>query len=271
MVVFPNAKINLGLHITAKRADGYHDIETLYYPISLRDALEIIPAPDGRFQFSSTGLEIPGHPGSNLCIRAFEILSGDFDLPPVHIYLHKVIPIGAGLGGGSSDGAFAVGLLNNLFTLGLSAETMKEYTLNLGSDCPFFIENKPLFGSGRGDRFEPAPVDLSGYFIMVVVPGVHVPTAEAYAGVTPHKSAVSLRVVLDQAMSTWKENLVNDFESSVIQKHPIIGEIKNRLYRSGALYASMSGSGSAVYGLFKEIPELKERFPGCFTFVTRDA
>jgi 4-diphosphocytidyl-2-C-methyl-D-erythritol kinase len=253
MVVFPNAKINLGLHITGKRADGYHDIETLFYPLSLRDALEIIPSPDGHFHFSSTGLEIPGDPGRNLCIMAFEILSDDFDLPPVHMHLHKVIPMGAGLGGGSSDGAFTIRLLNDLFTLGLSPETMKEYALRLGSDCPFFIENKPLFGYDRGDRFEVASTDLSGYHLMIVVPPVHVPTAEAYAGVTPKQPATSLKKILREPPTKWRKNLVNDFEPSVFRNYPVTGEIKKRLYDCGALYAGM-----------------KDRFPGCFTFVTRD-
>jgi 4-diphosphocytidyl-2-C-methyl-D-erythritol kinase len=270
MVVFPNAKINLGLHVIARRPDGYHDIETLFYPVPLRDALEIIPASDGMTRFKITGLDVPGDSHANLCTRAYELIKNEFDLPPVHMHLHKVIPMGAGLGGGSSDGACTITLLNTMFNLHLTTGKMKEIALELGSDCPFFIENQPRFAYGRGNELLEANINLSGLYLMIVVPPAHVATALAYAGITPKKPVVSLKEILEEQPEAWRENLVNDFEPSVFRKYPVIGEIKKRLYESGALYASMSGSGSAVYGLFTERPDLTDKFPGCFMYVTRD-
>lgn len=268
MVIFPNAKINLGLHILAKRSDGFHNIETVFYPIPLRDALEIIPAPDNIFNFRSTGLEIPGDEQNNLCIKAYRLISKDFGLPNIHIHLHKVIPMGAGLGGGSSDGAYTIRLLNQLFELGLSTGKMQDYARNLGSDCAFFIENKPVTGVERGDRFEPVSLNLSGYYIAVVVPNIHVVTADAYNGVIPGSPKIPLREVMKKPVEEWKSLLVNDFESSVFQKHPVVREVRDRLYTFGAVFSGMSGSGSAVYGLFREIPVLENFFPSYFVFIT---
>jgi len=271
MVVFPNAKINLGLHVIRKRADGFHDIETLFYPIGLCDALEIIPSPDGAFLFTSSGPEIPGDTKDNLCVRAYNILSEIFDLLPVHIHLHKVIPMGAGLGGGSSDGAFAIRMLNKIFNLGLSMEAMRGFTRSLGSDCPFFIDNIPAIGIERGDRLEPVSIYLSGYHIVIVVPKFRVSTTAAYAGVTPHLPAMALKNILNEPVTRWKELLRNDFEPSVFHEFPVIREVKDRLYEAGAIYSSMSGSGSAVYGLFKVRPSLENLFSDCNIFITSNS
>jgi len=270
MVVFPNAKINLGLHVTARRPDGFHDIETLFLPVPLCDALEVIPAGDGVMRFVATGLDIPGEGTTNLCVKAYELMKNEFDLSPVHIHLHKVIPMGAGLGGGSSDGAFTLKLLNELFSLRLPQEKLNEMALKLGSDASFFLQNQPFFATGRGEVLEPAAPVVKGFFLLIVVPPVHVSTAEAYAGITPAKPTVSLKRILQEPPAAWRGKLVNDFEPSVFRKYPVIGEIKQRLYDSGALYASMSGSGSAVYGLFANPPDVTDKFPGCFIFVTRN-
>jgi len=270
VVEFPNAKINLGLHITGKRADGFHNIETVLYPVPIRDVLEIVPAPGKLFSFRSTGLNIPGDKKNNLCVKAYRLLSGDFGFPPVHMHLHKVIPMGAGLGGGSSDGAFTIRIMNSLFDLELSVPGMQDYARKLGSDCPFFIENEPLIGYERGDRFIPVNFNLTGYYIAIVVPDILINTGTAYAGVKPRTHGLPLTDIIGKTVEEWKSVLVNDFEPTVFQKHPVISEIKDKLYDNGAVYASMSGSGSGVYGLFADPPDIKQKFPDCFTFVTRD-
>lgn len=259
MVTFPPCKINLGLGVIRKREDGYHDIETCFYPVPWTDALEIVKADP--FSFTSSGNSIPGDAANNLCIQAYELLRRDFNLSPVAIHLHKVIPTGAGLGGGSSDGAHTLRLLNELFDLKLSAEKLKDYAFQLGSDCPFFIENKPMFGSGRGEVLHDISLDLTGKFIMLVKPNEHVSTAEAYAGVMPASPLISTKEILEKTPVTgWRDHLKNDFEASVFKKHPVIGEIKRKLYQQGALYASMSGSGSAVFGIFEKPVDLKKDF-----------
>lgn len=252
MIVFPNAKINLGLSVVGKREDGYHNIETVFYPLPLRDALELIIAPDGRQEFSASGIAIPGNPEQNLVLKAFYLLQQDFKLPPVKIHLHKAIPPGAGLGGGSADAAFMIKLINQVFDLNLSISGMQELAGKIGADCPFFIENKPTFAFGKGDQFLPAEINLSGHFAIVVKPEVNVSTAAAYAGINPQKPELSVEKIINLPIEKWKENLKNDFEESVFKKHPEIGIIKDLLYKNGALYASMSGSGSAVYGIFEK-------------------
>jgi 4-diphosphocytidyl-2-C-methyl-D-erythritol kinase len=254
MIVFPNAKINLGLSVVGKRKDCYHNIETVFYPLPLRDALELIIAPDGRQEFSASGIAIPGNPDHNLCLKALNLLQQDFKLPSVKIHLHKAIPLGAGLGGGSADAAFMIKLINQVFDLKLTTAQMQEYAGKIGADCPFFIENKPTFAFGKGDMFLPAEINLSGYFAVVVKPDLNVSTAAAYAGIIPRKPAVAVKEIINLPIEKWKENLKNDFEETVFKKHPEIGIIKDLLYKNGALYASMSGSGSAVYGIFgKEV------------------
>ncbi len=252
MISFPNAKINLGLHITAKRKDGYHEIETCMVPIPNCDALEMIV--DKKSSWNSTGLPIPGDPKDNLILKAEKLLRKDFPgLPNLNIHLHKNIPMGAGLGGGSADGAFALKLMNNLFDLHLDDFFLEEYAGQLGSDCPFFIENIPKIARGRGEILEPIQLSLQGTYLVLINPGIHVGTKEAYSGVTPAPPKVKLEEVLADP-SRWKTELVNDFEPSIFKNHPEIAEIKQHLYEAGAFYSAMSGSGSSVFGLFVEKP-----------------
>lgn len=252
MITFPNAKINLGLHITAKRKDGYHDIESCMVPIPLFDALEMIL--DKKATWNSSGLDIPGDPKDNLILKAEKILRKDFQgLPNLNIHLHKNIPMGAGLGGGSADGAFALKLMDNLFDLHLDDFFLEEYATELGSDCPFFIANTPKIARGRGEILEPIDLSLQGTYLVLINPGIHIGTKEAYAGVTPAPPKVKLEEVLADR-SRWKAELVNDFESNIFKNHPEIAEIKSKLYSAGAFYAAMSGSGSSVFGLFDEKP-----------------
>lgn len=256
MIAFPNAKINIGLHITERRADGYHNLETIFYPVAIRDVLEVIEAP--QVTFSSTGIEIPGEHDENLCLRAYRLLKNDFDVPSVQIHLHKHIPIGAGLGGGSSDAAFFIKLMNDKFGLQLTDEQMEAYCRRLGADCAFFIKNMPVFAYGKGDEFEKISIQLNGYHMVLVKPPVHVSTGEAYAGVNPQKSAIELRQVVSKPVLEWKEFIKNDFEASVFRRYPSISSIKAALYDAGAIYASMSGSGSSVYGIFAAKPDLSD-------------
>jgi 4-diphosphocytidyl-2-C-methyl-D-erythritol kinase len=264
MITFPNAKINLGLHITQKRKDGYHEIESCMVPIPLCDALEMIL--DKKPSWTVTGLEVPGDPKDNLILKAEKLLKKDYQgLPSLQIHLHKHIPMGAGLGGGSADGAFALKLMNNLFDLHLDDFFLEEYAAELGSDCPFFIENTPKIIRGRGEILDPCSVSLQGSYLVLIHPGIHVGTKEAYAGVTPMQPKTSLEEVLADR-SRWKDELVNDFEKSVFQAYPEIAGIKASLYQAGAYYASMSGSGSSVFGLFDEKPQLPSWAASYFVF-----
>ena len=252
MICFPNAKINLGLHIAAKRKDGYHDIETCMFPIPLFDALEMIESKKDLFEI--TGLNIPGTEKDNLIIKALKLLRKDFnELPPVHILLHKNIPMGAGLGGGSADAAFALTLMNRLFDLHLEDWFLEDYAAQLGSDCPFFIQNNPKIATGRGEILEPVDVNIQGDHLVLIKPPIHVGTKAAYAGVKPQTPKFQLKEILSNK-SSWKEMLVNDFEASIFPQYPEIAQIKAELYEMGAYYAAMSGSGSTVFGLFKETP-----------------
>ncbi len=253
MLSFPNAKINLGLNIISKRADGYHNIETCFYPIPWCDALEIIPSE--KLGFSASGLKIPGNPETNLCLKAYHLLKEKYDIAPVHIYLHKVVPMGAGLGGGSADGAFMLKLLNDHFDLNLSIAELENLAGKLGSDCPFFIQNKPILASGTGSEFSTTNVSLKGKFIALTHPKIHVSTQEAYAGVTPSVPEKSISEIIEQPIETWKHALINDFEKSVFSNHPEIKRIKELMYLDGATYAAMSGSGSCVFGIFDQNPE----------------
>lgn len=268
MLVFPNAKINIGLNITEKRADGFHNIESVFYPIGLSDALEAVKDESGEgISFASSGIVIPGDPADNLCIKAYRLIKEDYLLPPVKVHLHKVIPIGAGLGGGSSDAAFFVRLLNDLCELGLAWGELHHYARQLGSDCSFFITNKPVMVEGKGDEYERIGLDLAGYWLVLVYPPVHINTAQAYAGVKPRKASYKLEAtVLEKPVEEWRQIVHNDFEDSIFPKFPMIREIKEKLYGEGALYASMSGSGSSVYGIFREKKELKKQFEGCFVW-----
>lgn len=254
MIVYPNCKINLGLHILRKRADGFHDLETVFYPIRFTDILEVIPdrnTKEQSVQYTQSGLSIDGDPAANLCVRAYELLKKEYPrLPAVRIYLHKKIPTGAGLGGGSADASFTLSLLNDYFKLEIPDLRLQELSLELGSDCPFFILNKPCYATGRGEILEPVAVDLAGYTLVIVNPGLHVSTAKAFAGVRPAIPAKSIKEIIAQPVSSWAEELVNDFEKPLFYEYPEIAAIKEELYHKGAVYASMSGSGSTVYGLF---------------------
>lgn len=258
MLAFPNAKINIGLHILRKRQDGYHDIETCLYPVPWHDILEVVPA--DRFSFKQTGLAIPGNKQDNICIKAYETLRKKLNIPPAAIHLHKVIPMGAGLGGGSSDGAFTIKLLNAVFNLNLSLDEMKEEAGKLGSDCPFFIENIPAIATGRGTILEPTSVDLSDLFIGIIKPDIHVSSAEAYSGVAPENRDFLLQDLLESPVASWKNSLFNDFERSVFPKHPSIEKTKELIEKKGSLYSSMSGSGSSVFGLFEKKLQDTEEF-----------
>ncbi len=257
MVVFPNAKINLGLNIVLKRPDGYHNISSCFVPIGWKDALEAVPA--DAFEFTSSGLDIPGDQQANLCVKAYHLLKENHDIPAVRMHLHKVIPMGAGMGGGSADGAFALKLLNELFELNLSTETLERYAQELGADCPFFIQNTPKLVSGIGEVLEDAMIDLSNKKVVVVYPNLHVHTGTAFSQITPREPGLSVASIIKTPMERWREVLVNDFEAPVFEQFPEIAQIKTKLYEQGAVYASMTGSGSAVYGLFESGFETKTK------------
>lgn len=258
MVTFPNAKINIGLHITSKRADGFHNIESCFVPVGWSDVLEIIPAP--KLEFSSSGIDIPGDVSSNLCIKAYHLLKADFDLPPVQIHLHKIVPIGAGLGGGSSDAAFTLKLLNDIFELKITTETLENYARKLGSDCAFFIQNRPMFCYEKGDQFKDINIDLSQKYIVLVYPNLHISTAEAYSGIKPNYRLINFDDLLQQKPTKWRNDIRNDFETHLFVKYPILQTIKDQLYEQGALYASMTGSGSTIYGIFDKPKDLTSIF-----------
>jgi 4-diphosphocytidyl-2-C-methyl-D-erythritol kinase len=284
MIVFPNCKINLGLQILNKREDGYHNLATIFYPIGWKDIVEVVRRDDGRqttnksnepnsrltthdISFTSSGLAVAGDPQNNLCIKAYNVLKKDFpSLPPVHMHLHKTIPMGAGLGGGSADGAYTLKLLNEKFQLGLSTQQLIDYALQLGSDCPFFILNKPVYATGRGEIMEPVNLDLSAYQFVIVNPGIHVNTGWAFAQLQLNDALrPDLRTIVQQPISTWKAQLINDFEAPVCKAHPEIAAIKQQLYDAGALYASMTGSGSTVFGVFEKKENIKLSFSKNYT------
>lgn len=268
MVVFPNCKINLGLHITGKRPDGFHSLETVFYPVALTDMLEIITADAVSFQ--STGLPIPGAADNNLCLKAYHLLKKDFpNLPPVQMHLHKNIPMGAGLGGGSADGAFALQLINNKYKLGLSTEQLIAYAAQLGSDCPFFILNQACYATGRGEILQPVSLDLSGWHFVLVNPGIHVNTKWAFEQITPGPSGKDLLAIIQSPVDEWKKSLSNDFEAPIAKAYPAIQEIKDQLHALGASYAAMTGSGSTVFGLFNKRPDasILEALTGFSTYI----
>jgi 4-diphosphocytidyl-2-C-methyl-D-erythritol kinase len=249
MVVFPHAKINIGLYITEKRADGYHNIETIFYPLQWCDALEVLPST--HFSFVSYGLPILGDSSQNLCVKAWNLLHEQHHIPPVSMHLLKQIPMGAGLGGGSADGAYTLRVLQELFQLHLSAETLQQYALALGSDCPFFIESKPVFATGRGEQFQPISLPpLENMRFFVVHPHIHLSTPWAFSQVQPTPTNQSLPALAAKPIAEWKECIQNQFERPAIQAYPVIGEIIQTLYQKGAVYAAMTGSGSTVYGIF---------------------
>lgn len=268
MIVFPNVKINLGLYITEKRPDGFHNLSSLFYPVKWTDALEAITTDNQGLNFTSSGNPIPGDVSKNLVVRAYDLLSADFRLPGMRVHLHKNLPMGAGLGGGSSDGAFMLQLINAKAGLGLSELQLQSYAAQLGSDCPFFILNRPCLVSGRGEIIEPMDFSLAGYYIVILMPPLTVGTAEAYSWIKPAQPSVALTEILSSPISEWKNRLRNDFEEPVSVRHPLIRELKEMLYAKGAVYASMSGSGAALFGIFAAKPEL-DSFADYTHFCTR--
>ncbi len=260
MVAFPGCKINLGLHILGRRPDGFHDIDTVFYPVPWSDILEFLPAE--KFSFDCTGLKIPGSSSDNLCVRACKLLIENHKMGAVQGHLHKIVPMGSGLGGGSADAASTLGILNAICSLGLDKSKLRDYARVLGSDCSFFVDNKPARGTGRGESLAQFAIDLRGFFLVIVVPPLQISTRAAYTGVTPRVPKEDLMVILSRPLAEWKDRLVNDFEPSLFARHPVIAELKDKLYALGATYASMSGSGSAVFGLFRNPVRREEHFTG---------
>ena len=271
MLTLPNAKINLGLNVVAKRADGYHDLETVFYPVPITDALEVFPM-DPHFpsavdcDLKVTNIHIEGDEQKNLVVRAYQLLKQDFPtLPRIHAHLYKGIPTQAGMGGGSSDCGFMITLLNRQFQLGLTDQQMIDYAARLGADCAFFVLNQPCYAEGIGERLEPIALDLKGWYLAVVRPDIPVSTREAFSLIHPEHPAQNCRDIVMQPVETWRDALTNDFEKSVFAIHPEIGAIKDQLYEMGAVYAAMSGSGSSLFGLFRH-PVALDAFtaPGTF-------
>ena len=267
MINFPIAKINLGLNVVSKREDGYHNLETVFYPVPIKDALEVFPMEDGfpsdvRCDLKVTNLLIDGDEQKNLVVKAYNMMAQDYDLPRVHVHLYKHIPTQAGMGGGSSDCAYMIRLLNEMFSLGMSDDKMIGYAARLGADCAFFIKAQPAYAEGIGERLQPISIDLSGYKMLVVRPNIPVSTKEAFSLITPQKPMKNCLDIVRQPIETWKDELVNDFEHSVFALHPEIGKLKEIMYDQGAVYAAMSGSGSSVLGLFRDTPD-ENLFVGC--------
>ena len=258
MITFPNAKINLGLNIVEKRPDGYHNLETIFYPIPLQDALEITPWEGGerKYKLAQSGIQIAGDDENNLVVKAYRLLDSLYNLPPIEINLLKHIPSGAGLGGGSADAAFMLCMLNQHFQLNIPNEQLEVYAAQLGADCAFFVENKPTFAEGIGNIFSPIELSLKGYKLLLVKPDIFVSTRDAFAQIKPKRPSISLKEVAKMPVEAWKTHMVNDFEESVFPQFPAIANIKALLYDMGAIYASMSGSGSSVFALFKGDAEL---------------
>lgn len=263
MIVFPNCKINLGLNVTEKRPDGYHNIETVFYPVNWCDALEILDGKQKPFELEVSGLAVSGPIEQNIIFKAWRAITATHKMPPIKVNLQKALPMGAGLGGGSSDAAFFLKLANKKYNLGLTTQQLVEIAKTLGADCAFFIENSPVFATGKGDEFSPINVNLSAYYILLVHPGINSNTQEAYAGVTPVKPSKSVKEIVEtQPIENWKSLLINDFEKSIFAKYPEVEELKKDLYYAGAVYACMSGSGSAVFGIFKSKPVVELNKPG---------
>ncbi len=266
MISFPNAKINLGLNIIEKRPDGYHNIETVFYPIALSDALEFVLSKEEKTTLQQSGIQIDMPHESNFIFKAYQLLKTDFSLPELSIYLQKNIPFGAGLGGGSSDAAFMFKMLNECFQLGLNTIQLENYAAQLGSDSPVFIQNKPVFATGRGEVLEEINLSLKGYYIALIKPPVFVSTKDAYNSCKPQKTTISLKKNIQKPVEQWKDLIFNDFETTVFPQFPIIKKVKENLYQAGAIYASMSGSGSSVFGIFNEKTDLKSQFSNYFVW-----
>lgn len=260
MITYPNAKINIGLNIVSKRPDGYHNLETVFYPIPLCDTLSLetlstTESDTAPYLFNIEGTPVDCPPEKNLVIKAYRLLQSEYSLPAVQIQMRKDIPFGAGLGGGSSDAAFMLKMLNEHFSLGLTTERLEELAARLGADCAFFIQNRPTMAEGIGNIFTPVTLSLKGYTLVLVKPEIHISTQEAYAQVHPHEPEHRVYDAIRRPIETWKDTIVNDFEESLFPNHPELARIKQELYRQGAIYASMSGSGSSIYGIFPSVPQ----------------
>ena len=267
MITYPNAKLNLGLNVVEKRADGFHNIETIFLPIGLSDAIEFVESGNEEIQFSNSGILVDCKTEQNLILKAYQLLKSDFDIPCLNVHLHKVIPFGAGLGGGSADASFMLKSLNSVYNLGLSKEELKTYASQLGSDCAFFIDNVPCYGEGKGDELSPINVLLKDYFLVLIKPDVNVSTPDAYRYVKPVNPVEKLKDLISLPIDQWKDKVKNDFENSVFPQFPVIKEIKDDLYRMGAIYASMSGSGASVFGIFKELPIIPQSLKNKGNFI----
>jgi 4-diphosphocytidyl-2-C-methyl-D-erythritol kinase len=262
MVLFPNAKINIGLNILRKREDGYHDLETLFYPIGLKDALEYVVNGKDHVNFYSSGLNLDIQPGQNIVLKAYKMMQEEHSLPGLDIHLHKVIPAGAGLGGGSADAAFFLKSLNEHFELGFASGKLRDMASRLGADCAFFLENRPAYATGTGDQLSPVDVGLHGYHLLLVKPSFGVDTKEAYSGVQPQEYPFNFQAIISEGISGWNKRIKNDFEKSLFVKFPVLGLLKDKLSGMGAVYTSMSGSGSSVYAIFAQKPPVSENdFP----------
>lgn len=260
MICFPNAKINIGLRITEKRDDGYHNIETIFYPVhGLCDCLEFFES--DKVIFENAGIQIDTPPEKNLCVKAWNVFNAKYNIPPIHMVLYKHIPFGGGLGGGSADASFLLSALNNYFSVGANNEELEKMAASLGSDCPFFIQNKPVFAEGLGEIFTKTNLSLKGYWILLAKPNVAVSTAEAYRGATPMKRDKKIFDEISDNPILWKNNIENDFEKTVFLNHPEIAQVKKQLYDLGAIYASMSGSGATVYGIFDHEIDIPDFLP----------
>lgn len=266
MICFPNAKINLGLNIVSKREDGYHNLETIFYPIMIKDALEVIVSEKGEDSFVESGIKTTNNVADNLTMKALLLMRKYYEIPPIEIHLLKKIPFGAGIGGGSADASFMLKLLNNKFLLGATDAELADMALQLGADCPFFVYNKPLFAGGTGNLFRKVDVSLDNYYLILIKPDIYISTKDAFAQIAPQSPSVSLLDLCQQPVSNWKDQMINDFEKSVFPKYPITQQIKDKLYALGAEYASMSGSGSSVFGIFNKKTDLKHHFSNCFVW-----
>ena len=269
MIVYPHAKINIGLHVTKKREDGFHDLKSVFYPITLCDILEVVKdesKANGEFIFTSSGITLDCNEEKNLVVKAYQLLHDIYNLPAVKIHLHKVIPFGAGLGGGSSDAAFMLKALNDMFALGINLDDLAKMSATLGSDCPFFIYNKPQFIEGRGDKLSPTNINLEDFSIILIKPEFGISTADAFGGIKPLNAEFNLRELHNIAVEKWRDTIANDFEKTVFVKYPLLNKIKQSLYKKGALFASMSGSGSTIFAIF----EKNSSFNLNFTLDTED-
>ena len=267
MVRFPNAKINLGLRVLGKRSDGFHDIETILYPVEIYDALELIRAPGHPYTFSASGLNIPGSAESNLCTKAFALMQKEYAIPNVSIHLHKSIPMGAGLGGGSSDAAYVLLMINEMFELNLDMAVLQDLASRLGSDCPFFINDQAAIARGRGEILSALPLSLDAYHLLIVKPDIHTNTAEAYSNIQTTNHDTALDEQIQKPIVEWRDRIINDFETYAFIKYPELDKLKSLIYQHGALYASLTGSGSALYGIFDHAPALQGFDVNYFTWI----